>query len=170
MKKKVLKKQNNSRNCFVCGVMNDMGLKSAFYELEDGTVAALVEPKPEHQSYPMRVHGGVISAMLDETIGRAINIKEPDTWAVTGELTVRFKKPVPYGEQLLVTGRITRNTRLIFDGEGEIYSADGTLCATGRGRYVKQPLDVIGGLESHGDFWRCFPSEDDPKEIDVPEK
>ena len=118
MKKKVLKKQNNSRNCFVCGVMNDMGLKSAFYELEDGTVAALVEPKPEHQSYPMRVHGGVISAMLDETIGRAINITEPDTWAVTGELTVRFKKPVPYGEQLLVTGRITRNTRLIFDGEG----------------------------------------------------
>ena len=170
MKKKVLKKQNNSRNCFVCGVMNDMGLKSAFYELEDGTVAALVEPKPEHQSYPMRVHGGVISAMLDETIGRAINITEPDTWAVTGELTVRFKKPVPYGEQLLVTGRITRNTRLIFDGEGEIYSADGTLCATGKARYVKQPLDVIGGLESHGDFWRCFPSEDDPKEIDVPEK
>ena len=110
MKKKVLKKQNNSRNCFVCGVMNDMGLKSAFYELEDGTVAALVEPKPEHQSYPMRVHGGVISAMLDETIGRAINITEPDTWAVTGELTVRFKKPVPYGEQLLVTGA-SRATR-----------------------------------------------------------
>lgn len=83
---------------------------------------------------------------------------------------MRFKKPVPYGERLLVTGRITRNTRLIFDGEGEIYSADGTLCATGRGRYVKQPLDVIGGLESHGDFWRCFPDENDPKEIDVPEK
>ena len=169
MKKKVLKKQNNSRNCFVCGVMNDMGLKSAFYELEDGTVAALVEPKPEHQSYPMRVHGGVISAMLDETIGRAINITEPDTWAVTGELTVRFKKPVPYGEQLLVTGRITRNTRLIFDGEGEIILPDGTVAASGHARYMKQPLSVIGDLATNGDIWELIESPDDPTEIDIPE-
>ena len=79
MKKRVTRKQNNSRNCFVCGVMNDMGLKAAFYELEDGT-----------------------------------------------------------------------------------------LCATGKARYVKQPLNVIGDLESNGDFWRCFPSEDDPEEIDIP--
>ena len=43
MKKKVVRKHNNSGNCFVCGLNNPFGLHSRFYELEDGTVAALVE-------------------------------------------------------------------------------------------------------------------------------
>ena len=104
MKKKVVRKHNNSGNCFVCGINNPWGLKARFYELEDGTVAALVTAQWEHQSYPQRVHGGVITALLDETLGRAINVTEPDTWAVTGDISVRFKKPVPYDEPLLVTG------------------------------------------------------------------
>lgn len=41
MKKKVVRKHNNSGNCFVCGINNPWGLKARFYELEDGTVAAL---------------------------------------------------------------------------------------------------------------------------------
>ena len=75
MKKKVVRKHNNSGNCFVCGVNNEWGLHSDFYEMEDGTVAAIVTAKFNHQSYPGRVHGGVICAMLDETMGRAINVK-----------------------------------------------------------------------------------------------
>ena len=132
-------------------------------------VAALVEAKPEHQSYPQRVHGGVITALLDETLGRAINVPEPETWAVTGDISVRFKKPVPYGEPLLVTGKVTRNTRLIFESEGALYLKDGTLAASAHARYMKQPLDVIGDLESNGDIWVCISEPDDPAEIDIPE-
>ena len=79
MIKKVIRKHNNSGNCFVCGVNNPFGLHSAFYELEDGTIVGLVTADPRHQSYPGRVHGGVICALLDETMGRAINVTEPDT-------------------------------------------------------------------------------------------
>ena len=169
MKKKVVRKHNNSGNCFVCGINNPWGLKARFYELEDGTVAALVTAQWEHQSYPQRVHGGVMTALLDETLGRAINVTEPDTWAVTGDISVRFKKPVPYDEPLLVTGRVTRNTRLIFESEGALYLKDGTLAATSHARYMKQPLDVIGDLESTGDIWVCIEEPDDPTEIDIPE-
>ena len=69
MIKKVVRKHNNSGNCFVCGLDNPFGLHAAFYELEDGSVCALVTADPRHQSYPGRVHGGVICAMLDETMG-----------------------------------------------------------------------------------------------------
>ena len=169
MKKRVVRKHNKSGNCFVCGINNPYGLHSRFYELEDGTMAALVTASPEHQSYPQRVHGGVITALLDETLGRAINIAEPETWAVTGDISVRFKKPVPYGEPLLVTGRITRNTRLIFNAEGGLYLSDGTLAATAQARYMKQPLDVIGDLEKNGDIWLRIDEPDDPSEIDIPD-
>ena len=171
MKKKVVRKHNNSGNCFVCGVNNEWGLHSDFYEMEDGTVAALATAKFNHQSYPGRVHGGVICAMLDETMGRAINVTEPDTWAVTGDIDIRYKHPVPYDVQLIVTGRVTRNTRLIFDGEGEIILPDGTVAATGHARYMKQPLSVIGDPNDpdNNDIWELIESPDDPKEIDFPE-
>ena len=75
----------------------------------------------------------------------------------------------PYGEPLLVTGRVTRNTRLIFESEGAIYLKDGTLAASSHARYMKQPLNVIGDLESNGDIWVCVEEPDDPTEIDIPE-
>ena len=34
MKKRVVRKHNNSGNCFVCGINNPYGLHSRFYELE----------------------------------------------------------------------------------------------------------------------------------------
>ena len=38
MEKKVIKKQNQGRNCIVCGVDNESGLHGEFFELEDGTL------------------------------------------------------------------------------------------------------------------------------------
>lgn len=171
MIKKVIRKHNNSGNCFVCGVNNPFGLHTAFYELEDGTIVGLVTADPRHQSYPGRVHGGVICALLDETMGRAINVTEPDTWAVTADINIRYRHPVPYDVPLIVTGRVTRNTRLIFDGEGEIILPDGTVAASGHARYMKQPLSVIGdpGDASNDDIWELIESPDDPTEIDIPE-
>jgi len=49
-----------------------------------------------HQSYPGRMHGGVITAVMDEAIGRAIMIKYGDSlWGGHAELTMRFRRPVP---------------------------------------------------------------------------
>ena len=39
MKQKVVAKQPNSRMCYVCGLKNPIGLRAAFYELENGEVA-----------------------------------------------------------------------------------------------------------------------------------
>ena len=76
---KVIKKQTNSKMCLICGIENEAGLKASFYEMEDNTLIALVKGKEIHQSYPNRMHGGVISALIDESVGRAIWILEPET-------------------------------------------------------------------------------------------
>lgn len=169
MLKKVIKKQYNSRRCFICGISNDTGLQTEFYELEDGSLAATATARSYHQSYPGRVHGGVSTALLDETIGRAINVAEPDTWGVTVEITTRFKKPVPYDVPLIVTGRITENRSRLFSGEGQILLPDGSIAVTANARYMKMKLSGIAEFDGTVDTWELFPREGDPMEIDIPE-
>ena len=101
MELKVLNKQNNSRMCLVCGFKNDLSLKAEFYELEDKSLCALVTFRDVHQGYPSRVHGGILAAILDETIGRAMMpYTGEEKWGVTMTLTTKYKKPVPINEQI----------------------------------------------------------------------
>ena len=38
---KVLKKQTNSKDCFICGIENKLGVNASFYEMEDGKLYSL---------------------------------------------------------------------------------------------------------------------------------
>lgn len=140
---KVIKKQTNSQDCIICGMKNDLGLKAPFYEMEDGSLWTKVTYKSYHQSYPGRVHGGMITCLLDELIGRAIWIKEPDMWGVTMTINVKFRKPVPYDQELKGIGRIIESKRRTFTGTGEIYDKDGNLLAEAEAVYFKLPLNKI---------------------------
>ena len=166
---KVIGKQFNSKKCIVCGMDNPLGLKTRFYELDNGEVAGIFTILEEHQSYPGRMHGGVSSAVLDETIGRAIMITEPYVWAVTAELSVKYRQPVPLDTTLTCIGRITRNTRLIFEGEGEILLPDGTVAVTAKGKYRKLDLrKITSEEEAHGqENWIVWLEKEarDPEEI-----
>ena len=148
---KVLKKQTNSKMCFICGIENEFGLKAPFYEMEDGSLITLFEYKEYHQSYPGRVHGGLISAMLDELAGRAIWITEPDIWGVTMNLEVKFRKPVPYNSQLKGIGRITEVTRRTFKGIAKIYDQENQLLAEAEVLYMKLPISKIATDATHDD-------------------
>ncbi len=153
-----MRKQPNSKMCFVCGMKNVAGLKAFFYELEDGSVMARFTPQEIHQSYPGRLHGGVAAAILDETIGRALMVKYGETvWGVTAELRLRFHKAVPLGEELRVIGRITRDTRRIFEGEGELLLPDGTVAVSAYGKYIKLPLEQIADFDPEEQEWRVVP-------------
>lgn len=165
MKLKVLRKQNNSDMCAVCGMTNGLSLRAKFYAVEGDLMVGLVTGRDVHQSYPNRMHGGLISALLDEVIGRAINIPEPDAFGVTSELTVKFKKPVPLNEELKVVGKLTKNTRLVFQAEGFIEDGAGNILATGSATYVKMSAARIAGKPLTGDQWFLIP--DDEREIDV---
>lgn len=144
MNHKINAAQNVSRMCLVCGVENLSGLKARFFELENGELLSVFQPMVEHQSYPGRLHGGIASAILDETIGRAINVADTQTWGVTVEFTVRFRKPVPLDREVKAIGRITRNASRLFEGTGEIVLEDGSVAVEARGKYLKMPLAGIG--------------------------
>lgn len=150
MKLKVLKKQNNSADCIICGTKNDASLNAGFYEVEGEYIVTKFVPRYQHQSYPNRMHGGMISAVLDETIGRAIMIKDPNQWGVTSELIVKFRKPVPLNQTLYCVGKVIKEGTRTFVGSGFIEDQNGTLLAHGEATYVKLPLDKIAEGDNLG--------------------
>jgi uncharacterized protein (TIGR00369 family) len=155
--------------CLVCGLKNHGGLHASFHEIETGELVSLFTARDEHQSYPGRVHGGVITAILDETIGRAImTSNRDDVWGVTVEFTTQFKKPVPIGVELRVVGRIVKEEGRVFVGTGEILLPDGEVAARGEGKYVKLPLDRIADFDADVQEWRVVNQPHDPQAIDVP--
>lgn len=164
----VKKKQPNSKMCFVCGLKNSFGLHTAFYELENGELMAVFRPREEHQSYPNRLHGGMAATILDETIGRAIMIKDSDKyWGVTIEFTSRYRKPIPLDQEIRVMGRITKDSSRLFEGTGEILLEDGTVAVEGRGKYIKMSLDKIADFDHEEQEWRVTETPNDPKEFDL---
>jgi len=168
MLRKVTGKQPNSRMCLVCGLKNPLGLHTAFYELDNKEILAVFTPREQHQSYPGRLHGGIISTILDEAIGRAVMMHSDDEiWGVTVDLRVRFKKPVPLDVELRVVGRITKNSSRFFEGTGELLLADGTVAAEGRGKYLKVPLDKIADFDVEAQEWDVVESPNDPDEIEL---
>ena len=143
MELKVTKKQNNTTDCIVCGLHNDASLHTRFYELEGNIMCGVFHNENRHQSFPGRMHGGMTSAILDETIGRAVMIKDPDQWGVTGELKVRFLKPTPLDQDLLCFGKLTSENSRLFKGVGYVETLDGTVVATAEATYFKLDLDKI---------------------------
>ena len=168
MKQKVIRKQPNSKMCFVCGLKNGPGLKAYFYELENKELIGMFTPIEEHQGYPGRLHGGVVSAILDETIGRAILIGyQEDVWFVTVEFNTRFKKPVPLDKEVKVRARVTKEKNRIYEGKGEIILDNGNIAAEGYGKYMKLPIDKIADFDYEEQEWKVVPTEKDPEEIDI---
>ena len=168
MRYKVKRKQPNSKMCLVCGLQNPLGLKAFFYELDNGELLGCFTPQPEQQGYPDRLHGGVIAAILDEAIERAVMIgKDQESWGVTVEFTTRYKKPIPLGQPLRVRARITREKSRFYEGESEILLADGTIAATGSGRFLKMPRDKFENFDELEQEWFVSRSEADPKEVEL---
>ena len=167
MRYRVKAKQENSKMCLVCGLKNPFGLQAAFYELENDDLLAIFKPMEEHQSYPGRLHGGIATAILDETVGRAIMIANQDIWGVTIDFSTRYRKPIPLSDQIRVVGRIEKVARRYFEGSGEILLEDGSVAVEGRGRYLKLPLDKIADFDFDQQDWKVTPSQDDPEEVEL---
>ena len=150
-----MEKQPNSRMCFVCGIDNPIGLHLKFYTDDDGHCIARFRPKPEHQGYPGQLHGGLISSLLDETMGRVLT--SDNVWAMTGRLEIKFRKPVPLDQELTVVGELTRSRSRAYEARGEIRLPDGTALVEGSGTYIRNPDEVVEQAKSELDFWQVVP-------------
>jgi acyl-coenzyme A thioesterase PaaI-like protein len=138
--------------CFVCGINNPHGLKVEFYD--DGKqVWGDFTAAEHHQSWPGVLHGGIVSALLDETIGRVAFLY--DRWVQTAQLDLRFLKPAPIGRTLRATGELTFDSRRLMEMRGRLVTLDdGEEIATAAGTFVRLPDATRDALARQlgGDF------------------
>lgn len=151
-----MRKQPNSRMCFICGERNIGGVKVSFYEMDDGTLEGRFAAQDIHQGYPGRIHGGVVSGILDETIGRTIRSLDghEDLWGITIELKTHFIQPLPVKVDLIASASLTKNSKRYFEGKGEIYLPDGSLAVEATGSYLKYSRKQIGNLDLEREEWK----------------
>ena len=108
--------------------------------------------------------------VLDEALGRAIVPLEPDCWAVTAELSIRYKKPIPVNVPLIVIAEITENNRRLFRSKGELILPGGEVGATATGTYVKQSIKQIINLDeadAEAQGKALIPQENDREYIEI---
>ena len=166
---KVLGVQRNSKDCIICGMENEFGLKAPFYNLDDRSVATVVTFKNLHQSYPDRTHGGMTGALLDELMGRTLWIDEPEMFGVTTTLNVTYRKAVPLETTVKARAYMTFNSSRGFTAKGELYSMDGTLLVEASAKYFKIPFNKA--FKGETSFHQEMPYEMpmDITEIDFPQ-
>ena len=168
MKQKVVRKQPNSKMCYVCGLKNPLGLKAAFYELENGEVAGEFHFGEEYQGYPDRLHGCIAAGLLDEAIGRAIRTHyREEAMGQTVELNLRYRAAIPLNQPLRIVARVTRDIRRLYEGTAELKLADGTVAVEATGRYFSLIGDTLPVEELEAQEWRVYPAEEDPGELDI---
>jgi|SRR5579859_4698497 len=131
--------------CFACGQLNPTGLQLDFDVTTNGAAARYTGTQ-RHQGYDGTLHGGVITALLDETMGWAIF--HQGIWAVTAKLDVTFKRPVPVGEELVVTGELVRERGRTVETRGIVARASGgEILAEATGIFVRMPDERRAELE-----------------------
>jgi acyl-coenzyme A thioesterase PaaI-like protein len=88
---------------------------------------------------PVAAHGGIVAAYLDEVLAAAVHCATIRS-AVTGELTVRYVKPVPVETPIIGRGSLVADHGRYIDVEGRLEElGTGSVLATARGRFFPLP-------------------------------
>ena len=121
--------------CFGCGPSNKHGLKMQFYS--DDTSVFSWFTVPEHYcGWKNLVHGGVISTLLDEIMGRAM-FYILRSLGMTRKISIDFLQPVFIGKEIKLQGciREVTNAREAMI-EGILSNETGEVCAKAHGYYI----------------------------------
>lgn len=119
--------------CFGCGKENPIGLRLDFRQ-EGDLFYAEFTPRREYQGWDGVLHGGIVSTLLDEVM--ANHVYHLGISAMTAELHVRFRRPVPLERTLRVVSRLKSQKHRLYELEGWI-ELDGKILASGEARMME---------------------------------
>ena len=131
-----------SHKCFGCSPANPSGLQMTFFS--KGQCVYSWVTVPDHMcGWHNLAHGGAISAILDEIMGRtAVYLLRK--LIMTKTMTVDFIKPILIGREMKATGRVfeVKNEREALI-EGFIHDDKDKVCAKAMGTFALFTPEVL---------------------------
>lgn len=128
-----------TENCFVCGDENRHGLQARF-QTNGNLLCSFgsVVLAETFQGWGNIAHGGIIAALLDEAcIYAAMSLGKK---AVTAELQIRYRKPVPCGCEVTLFGEVVKQRKQLVLTRARLVLA-GEICAEAEARIFLSSLD-----------------------------
>jgi len=118
--------------CFICGPENRSGLQIKFDRNSDLKEASARIVIPEtYQGWQGIIHGGISAAILDDAMAHASFAA--GHICVTGELTVRYKNPVPAEKEIEISAVVKDIKRSIVFTEATI-TCEGKIAVTAKAK------------------------------------
>jgi len=137
-------KQPNSKMCFICGLENPVGLHLHIYETGPGIVETSYTAPDHFQGYPGVLHGGIVSAIIDEIAGRSHMGSDPNNprFMFTAKLEVKYRRNVPVGRALKIIGKAGKSKSRSAEAWAGIYEDESNeLLAEGNVLLINVPED-----------------------------
>lgn len=126
---------NPANRCFGCGAANPAGMKLPFeLDLDDRRTRGRFALGTDYAGGGGFAHGGIIAVVLDEAMGKLSKLT--DERAVTAEMSIAYRKPVPVDQEIIVEGwqeEVQGRNRFRV---AEIRDVLGNVLARGKGRFV----------------------------------
>lgn len=117
-----------------------MGGAVEWLDPEHGHARLVFEPGPEFCAHGDYVHGGFLSAMLDEAMSVAGVAHSGYSEVVpTLAMNASYMRPVRRG-RLVVEGEVVRRGRRVGFLAGRLYDGDGQVCVTARATVRVLPM------------------------------
>ena len=132
--------------CFACGPRNPYGLKLHF-ERDGDRIVSRFTALEEYQGFPGYLHGGIITALLDEVMSR-VSIVNQNRWSMTAGIDVHFRKPVFIGQEVTAVAEHLETNRRVVTARAELVLPDGTVAAKATGRFFHVPQERLAEMTS----------------------
>lgn len=138
--------QTDGMACFGCGPAerNPHGLQLVFEETPEGARTKFSLPR-QFESYPGFLHGGVLCAVLDETMAYVAVLKH-HVLPFTRKMEIEFRGAVPGGVECVCEARWVERTEGGYWAEGWILDPRGRKVLRGRGRFALPDVKLGGRL------------------------
>lgn len=125
-------------HCFGCSADNPSGLRLRFFRDGDG-VRCETTIAPPYQGAPDVVHGGIQAVLLDETCC-AVAFFSRGGFVVTGALDLRYRRPCPVGQPLVVRAHLVADEGRYLRIAGAIYrEGEAEPLTLGEGKFYPNP-------------------------------
>lgn len=104
-------------------------LDGTIVSADENGIALAFDVRPEMVNPAGTLHGGYMALLLDEVIGGASMVCSNGRFYATINLAIDFLNPAQVGDVVTVRATIQRKGRRLWNVQGEITRADGTLVA-----------------------------------------